>query len=318
MTYNLYLGADLTPIVIAPPEDIPQVVSNIVRQVNQTNFPQRSKSIARLIKRTRPDLIGLQEVAFWSVKSTTGKSVLNFLNILLNDLRNMGLRYRVIALNRNFLGQLPDASGSIVKFLDRDVILARCNAPFKITNKQEKNFQTNLTLEVAGQPFTILRGYSFVDITFPNHNKVRFLNTHLEPDSAEVRLAQAKELISNPLATSLPVVAVGDFNSNPANSTNQAYRALINAGFKDAWNIAGRGPGFTALQAPNLLNPISTLKERIDFILYRNALVPKKKNKFIQFKVQQIRTIGDTQRNRTPSGLWPSDHAGVVGQLRII
>jgi hypothetical protein len=36
------------------------------------------------------------------------------------------------------------------------------------------------------------------------------------------------------------------------------------------------------------------------------------------FKVKDIELIGNSQNDRTISGLWPSDHAGIVATLKLI
>ena len=68
---------------------------------------------------------------------------------------------------------------------------------------------------------------------------------------------------------------------------------------------AGPGPGYTCCQAGDLTNPVSQLYERIDIVFTRN----------IALVTGQSILIGDTPAERTPSGLWPSDHAGVVTRL---
>ena len=55
-----------------------------------------------------------------------------------------------------------------------------------------------------------------------------------------------------------------------------------------------------------MLNPVSLLTERIDFVLFRG-----------DFAVHSVEVVGDEPVDRTPSGLWPSDHAGVVAQLEV-
>ncbi len=306
MTWNIYIGADLTPLINTTPEQLPEVVTEVFDQFKQTDFCQRSKSIAMQICLSRPDIIGLQEAALWTKQSRTSDCVVNFLNILLRDLKALDLDYSVVAVNRNFRDRLPSSTGDIIELLDRDVILARSELPLEFTNIQEKNFQTNLVVPVGGQPLTILRGWSSVDICLYG-KKFRLVNTHLEAESEEIRFAQANELLTGPGSTDLPLVFIGDYNSNANACEAPTYDLLIDAGFKDSWHIAGIGPGFTAVQARNLLNPISTLSERIDLILFRN-----------RFCVKKINTVGDKQRDRTPSGLWPSDHAGVVTTFWLI
>ncbi|WP_432408384.1 endonuclease/exonuclease/phosphatase family protein [Wukongibacter sp. M2B1] len=303
MTWNIYFGADLTPLINTTPEEVPEVVAEIFNQFNQTNFTARYESISKQIYKTRPDIIGLHEVAVWTLQSPTSLDVIDFLDILLGDLSKLGLDYNIVAINRNFRNRLPSSTGSTIGILDRDVILARSKSPLKFSNIQENNFETNLVVPIGGQPFKVLRGWSSVDVCLFNH-KFRLVSTHLEANSSEVRFAQANELLKGPGVTNLPLIFIGDFNSNAEFDESQTYDLLIDSGFTDAWDIEDKGPGFTASQARNLLNPISTLNERIDLILFRN-----------RFDVRKINRIGNKQRDRTPSGLWPSDHAGVVAKL---
>ncbi len=133
-----------------------------------------------------------------------------------------------------------------------------------------------------------------------------FVTTHLKPNSATVQLAEAPELAQKAGDTALPLVFAGDFNANASSSSDPTfatYQALIDAGFYDAW-IRRDNPGYTCCQAPNLLNFQPTLDHRIDLILLRGDL-----------SIRMINLVGDQQSDRTPSGLWPSDHAGVVATL---
>jgi len=114
------------------------------------------------------------------------------------------------------------------------------------------------------------------------------------------------ELLQAAGATNLPLVFIGDFNSDPITGSTAAYGTLTAAGFTDAWGVAGVGPGFTCCQESFLLNPGSTLSRRIDLVLVRG-----------DFAVLGIDVVGDESSDRTPSGLWPSDHAGVVATLRL-
>ena len=106
------------------------------------------------------------------------------------------------------------------------------------------------------------------------------------------------------------MVFAGDFNTvagDPAHPTFPTYQLFIDAGFIDAWKQKYPTlPGFTCCQASNLLNPISALSLRIDLVLTRGAV-----------SVQDIKVVGDRAIDRTSSGLWPSDHAGLVATLRI-
>ena len=52
--------------------------------------------------------------------------------------------------------------------------------------------------------------------------------------------------------------------------------------------------------------PSSDLSVRIDYVLGRGPIA-----------AQNLYLVGATPSARTPSGLWPSDHAGVVATLKI-
>ncbi|MEO7403230.1 MAG: endonuclease/exonuclease/phosphatase family protein, partial [Burkholderiales bacterium] len=124
-----------------------------------------------------------------------------------------------------------------------------------------------------------------------------------------IPLAQARELMVTAGNTHWPVVLVGDFNSTANDATNPTfatYRSFIDAGFVDTWlETQPVNPGFTCCQAPDLLNPDSSLNFRIDLVFVR-----------VGIDVVNASVIGDKQVDRTPSGLWPSDHAGVTAKLK--
>lgn len=101
MTWNIYLGADVTPLIGTMPNQVPE-----------------------------PDLIGLQEVALLIVKSLRITRMIDFLSILLQELKRLGLNYNVVAINKNTKIRLPSSRRNIIGLLDRDVILVRDKSPF--------------------------------------------------------------------------------------------------------------------------------------------------------------------------------------------
>jgi len=107
---------------------------------------------------------------------------------------------------------------------------------------------------------------------------------------------------------------VGDINSSPEHpviSMGQIqiippYKQLEGAGYLDLWTLRnGNPPGFTCCQEENLLNPESALSERVDLIFSSEAPINKVK----------VNIVGNDEADKTPTGLWPSDHAGVVTQM---
>jgi hypothetical protein len=149
MTRNLYLGADLGPVIAAEtPEQVVTASGAILRDVIANDFPTRAEGLADEILRTRPDLVGLQEVAFWQTTPITPAGTaltIDYLDLLLDEL-NQGPgpdRYEVVVVQNEFGTEVPaDANGVaddgpggeladaevLGKLLMRDVILARTGA----------------------------------------------------------------------------------------------------------------------------------------------------------------------------------------------
>jgi endonuclease/exonuclease/phosphatase family metal-dependent hydrolase len=133
------------------------------------------------------------------------------------------------------------------------------------------------------------------------------VSVHLVPNQATI-LTHTDELLTKTASPTLPLVFGGDFNTraeNPNDPSYLIYQKLIDAGLTDAWNphIHRPGLGLTCCQDASLLKP-SSLVARVDLILFRGA-----------FAVEDINLIGNKEIDRTPSGLWPSDHAGIVATL---
>jgi endonuclease/exonuclease/phosphatase family metal-dependent hydrolase len=322
MTWNIYLGASLTPIFVATtPQEFVAAVGSAYNRIQASNFTERANSIADEIQETHPDLIGLQEVSLLRTQSPSdGLRTLatnvssDYLQLLIDVLAARGLIYEPIVVQTAFDSEVPGLiNGSLadIRLTDREVILASADRDFTLSNIQGARFAANFTITTALGPFSIPRAWVSVDVTFDHGDKARIVSTHLEPIlhpqlSPIIQGLQADELINGPANTNLPVVILGDFNSNADGTGTPTYSKMINADFIDTWNKAGEGAGFTCCQAENLLNPNSSLGERIDFMFFKGT-----------FDVKDIELVGNQQNDRTISGLWPSDHAGVVANLNL-
>ena len=313
-SYNLYLGADLSPLFAARSQaELVGAAATVYARMEATRPPERMRRIAGLLAEERPDVVGLQEVARWETGPLGGalRPTYDFLPLLLRSLAARGEHYVPVASNDNFTGQLPISATTQARFLDRDVILVRARSlarGLQVSRPQSGRFAAELTIPTAipGLTFSVPRGWSSVDLR-KNGRTVRFVNTHLEAFSPLVRAAQARELVAVVEASRPPVVLVGDLNSPPDDATG-AYGLVRAAGLVDAWVVAeSPAGGATSGQAPDLRNPVSELDSRIDFVLYE----PR------GLRAVRAEVIGDEQRDRTRSGLWPSDHAGVVATLRL-
>ena len=66
MTRNIYLGGNIFLPIGAPDRaTFESKTQELWNQIQFTNFPARAKLLANEVKKTKPDLIGLQEVAIW-------------------------------------------------------------------------------------------------------------------------------------------------------------------------------------------------------------------------------------------------------------
>ena len=120
MTRNIFLGADLGPALGAGGfEEFIEANGGILREVDETNFPLRAQGLAEEIKRKKPDLIGLQEVAWWRTgpvaipPALTGgpfgavTTEYDFLEILLDELEARGMSYDPAVVKDEFDLEAP-------------------------------------------------------------------------------------------------------------------------------------------------------------------------------------------------------------------
>lgn len=314
MTQNLYLGADLVPVLTAP--DFPSFQAALKAawdEVQATNFPERAWAIAEQIKKRKPDLIAVQEAVLWRTGALFNPAPaedvrFDFLQILLDALAAFGLDYTPAVPVTNIDVEVPlVVDGIDVRLTDRGAILVRDD--LEISNPQAANFETLLVVSVQGSPVPVKRGWMAVDVEVRGE-RFRFVNAHLEALAPIVRDVQTNELLAGPLKTADPVVLVGDLNATPGEPGT--YGKLIADGFRDAWTKGEPDdPGFTCCQAPHLRNGVSSLDRRIDFVLLRDGVGSA------QSRIRNIELLGEEAGDRTPSGLWFSDHAGIQTRLRL-
>lgn len=340
LTRNLYVGADIEAALAAPadPDDplqLPALVAELWQDVLDTRFEERAGALADEIAELRPHLVGLQEVSEFRIQSpgdfVTGVVVpnasetdvrLDFLALLLEALADHGLAYRVAATSDNFDIEMPMLAGfgpagpqfDDIRLLDADVVLAREDV--ETSNARAETFDAVFAPVVGGLPLEIRRGFVTVDVEVDGVG-YRFANTHLEPvgeGGADIHLAQAAQLMADLASAPGPVILVGDLNTGPDAGSGSAYDGLLDAGFVDGWGLRGPGgDGATCCHAADLLNPASELTDRIDLVLYRDGFTASGRPFQGAFATT---VVGEEPSDRTPSGLWPSDHAGVGAVLR--
>jgi endonuclease/exonuclease/phosphatase family metal-dependent hydrolase len=200
---------------------------------------------------------------------------------------------------------LPSANGDFVQYTDRDAVLVRPGVP--VVDTASANFDTHFDFPV-GDPedpidvISVVRGWVSATVEMRGR-EWRFVSTHLEDLDPDVQAGQAAELVAEGGPAAGPgTILVGDINSDAA-AGGATYESLIAAGFSDAWSETNPDPGYTWGFDP-LDDPSATLTERFDVVLYRDV-----------FSASSARLVGDQTSDMTASGLWPSDHAGVVAIL---
>jgi hypothetical protein len=353
MTRNVYLGADINRPVDAAltaqavgggTSEILVALANGTETtraiVDDTDFHVRARLLADEIKRTSPDLVGLQEVALWrsgpleldrvGVVNATEVDY-DFLQILLDELRAQGARYTTAVVggradveSPSFTGSPYDGtiggSGRDIRLTMRDVILVRDNASLRITDTHDEIFEHNLSLGVLGVDFDFDRGYQWADVRAGGQS-FRFVNTHLEAFSSNIALVQAHQMLTEATATNTSTVIACDCNSDPLNSSvkedigdtvpHKAPYELITQTYTDQWlEWAPAEEGWTSGLNELVDEAPPTWTHRIDMIFGRTASGDL-------LGVDRGEVTGTQLTDRDPAtGLWPSDHAGVVLRLR--
>ena len=315
MTRNMFLGTDLKPIFNATSQ--PALFAAVAAgwaQVQANDIPTRAKAMAREIAADKPELVGLQEAMLFQTDTPPDgpatpaeTTAYDFVGLLVAELADRGLEYEPVSVYAGTDAELPSGVPPTmdVRLRDRVVVLVRRDGHGKheleTSNPQSGRYAAALTVPTAAGPLPLPRGWASVDVTMDGRS-FRFVTTHLEAFSSQIRNPQATQLVAGPTATTMPVVLVGDFNSGPGTDTG-AYGILTGGGFTDAWSSSD---GLTCCHAVDLSNPDPTLTKRVDLVLTKGG-----------FETRKIEVVGEEPHDRTRSGLWPSDHAGVVAKLRL-
>lgn len=314
LSRNLYLGAELTPVIQSTtPQQFLAATTAVWAMVNRNDFHVRARAIAEEIAWTRPALIGLQEAYTWRIQDpgdalaggTTPATtvVYDYVPEILAQLQRRGLHYRVAAQVELFDFEAPIATGQDVRMTDHGVVLAR--ADVETRNPAGQVYATLLPVQVLGQVHPVKRGWAAVDARLHGGAWLRFVSTHLESYAAPVRVAQAQELAAALASLTGPVVLVGDLNSHPG---EEGEAVLAAAGFTDAWStLYPARPGLSCCWLEDLTipsPPAPPFSERIDYVLYRGARI----------RPLLADVLGDRPWERE-RGLWPSDHGGVAAWL---
>src|SRR5437588_1830748 len=324
LTWNVYVGADIGRVLAArTAEEAVVLATEEWGHVQATDFPARAGALARAIAAQRPHVVGLEELALYRTTDNpfepATRVAYDFLQLVIDSLHGCGLDYTAAAVDRTSDLQVPviagvDASGQPilagVRWTDGDAVLVRADVPY--VDAKSGVYAASQVVTIGGVTSVLSQGWSSVDATVDGR-AYRFVVTHLVGQEApDVQLAQAGELLALLSAETGSTILVGDFNSDaygidPTRVT-PTYGMMLAAGYRDMWIEPERqARGLTCCQQADLLNARSTFDQRIDFVFTRN----------LPAGTQPVRrgVVGDRPGDRTASGLWPSDHAGVAVTL---
>jgi endonuclease/exonuclease/phosphatase family metal-dependent hydrolase len=338
MTRNVYLGASLGPAIGAA--DLAALVAGtgeILREVDDNEFPTRAEGLAQEILEKKPDLVGLQEVAWWltapvsyavldpRVPPSANHTRYNYLDELLGHLNQRKQEYEVVVVQEEFDFEAPadldgnpgtgDPLGADIngRLIMRDVILARSAAYVRTWNEQGEHFTTLLSLPITIDPLAfvdVVRGWTATDARVRGSEPFRFVNTHLEAFDPFVREAQAGELVApdGPATSDLPVILVGDLNSDDDTVTfpnTLAYELLLDAGMVP---ISTDEPLSCCLNSSFLgdadPDDITDFDHQVDHIMTRDP-------HNVLLRHSEVTGLEPV------NGFWNSDHAGVFSRLRL-
>jgi endonuclease/exonuclease/phosphatase family metal-dependent hydrolase len=358
MSRNIYLGADVGVALDLIP-DMPAAAQFMWDQVKKNDFSKRSIALAAEIQTYKPDVIGLQEATIWYCKKNAWSkkvAVFNFTDQLLEALGGdyvLASKDGKTAFNPGysinpipFLTMVKDPT-RFQKLFGQDKAACGFQIGDALAIKKELSAQVinvgnteyEASYSIVPTLMTIYRGYTWADIAIEDI-PVRFISTHLEsiwdenkvPNSAK----QAAQLIEDVRETNMPLVVIGDFNSDPrdprpANAANpglqptaseecpagsskcNAYRLMKDADFNDAgpdasdpttytWgmNALLTGPDPDRLKSAQGMGNEYGFTDRLDYIFTKNG---------VDVSTSQI--IG----YKAP---YATDHAGVFAEFTIL
>ena len=248
----------------------------------------------------------------------------DYLQELLDELNAGGTHYEVVVVQNEFDLEAPADENGVAgdgpnpaianaeingRLTMRDVILARRGAGVDTKNPQSANFTTNLVVTVAGVPVTVKRGWTATDARVRGTGWFRFVNTHLEAFQPLVRQAQAAELVAptGPATSDLPVVLVGDLNSDDDTVTGAdrlAYETLLAAGMVERSTADPLSCCIdSSLLAVGKGGSEADFDHQVDHIMPRDP---------------EAVTLQDSGVSgiQPVNGFWDSDHAGLFSALR--
>jgi endonuclease/exonuclease/phosphatase family metal-dependent hydrolase len=331
-TQNLWLGGETGPLFSIDLGNLLEVipaVNTFWGEVLASDIPGRAAEVVNEIESRQPDIVALQEAVGYVLGNlnlvngsfTPTAPGPDLLAAVMAEIGARGLPYTIAAMQPTtgiaLPSGFPDATftAPALAVQDRVVMLKRND----ITATETASGLYDERIDLG--PVDFVRGWVRVTVErdgVPHH----FVGTHLETQGTRsVNEAQGLELIALADALDGVTVLMGDFNSDAAAdpsapSYTDTYGNLMAAGFTDAWAQGPHGAKDAGLTCCQEDTPeVRELHQRIDFVLVRPALPGGNNGNHRGWFRTEV--LGTSEADRTPSGLWPSDHAGVASWLKL-
>lgn len=356
MSRNIYLGADIFPVLEAAqdpnPIAVPMAVSGVFQTVQQTNFPERAQALADEIERRKPDVIGLQEVSTWRTQipgdflignpTPASDVAYDFLEILQASLEARDLHYNVAVSVDNADLELPmivgvEADGVTpifgdLRLSDRDVILVKDSPRVSYSTTIANNFTVNGITSVGGTNIEFTRGYTIADVNVRGAD-YRFVNTHLETGGSEpyitlqaIQMNELMQVIEATTPSSTPVILLGDFNSSPNDlpfTSTSGIPGLDGLPLVPPY-LQAVGTGYLDLwlSKPRARDGFTCCFDGAvsdeDASLYERIDHIFFNPKDREINKLKIKRVGQSNADMTDeNALYPSDHAGLFGKIKL-
>ncbi|HEY5911641.1 MAG TPA: endonuclease/exonuclease/phosphatase family protein [Verrucomicrobiae bacterium] len=323
---NAYVGGPIeAPLALDPTDpnyemNLLVTVTTVFGQILAADPPARMTALADEIAAQRPDVAALQELYTIATAPNTPTGAgdytvaYDYLGLLTNALAAKGAHYQVVVVATEsdvevpMIASLQPFTLAWGRIIDHEAILVRTDLPpgyLQASNPQTGRFSIYPQVPLGGNIISIYRGWCSVDV-FTRGERFRLICTHPHDESIPaIQRAEVVELLADLADVEMPVMIVGDLNSDPFNRNGtDSYSAFAEAGFKDTWatlhpdDLAG---GLTWGHDPALADPGTEFVYRLDYVFYRG-------DRFAPTAFE----ILDPRISLTTPPLWPSDHKAIV------
>jgi len=358
MTRDLYLGARIDPVAEATAPALVDFIDRYgkaLRTVDANNFNVRARGLANEIRRSSPDLVGLQDVALWRTgpaqvatpldgSITTDVIHVDFLDELMYRLNQRRKLYRVVHVQKQSDFDMPadyngapgdgppgenrtDPNGEInARLTLQDVIIARNGAGVKVRTTSGAAFTSQGSFPYArdGEPSLSAQGdptFEFVPLGNRGWN------------SAEVKVRRSPwfRFVNTQLedfsqfkvrtAQATELVSPGgpmDSGSMPAILVGSLNTGADMTQASDRLAYSALLAGGLRSRIPKKLNTCCIASEVLTTRRKKPNFTSQTDHILVSHprRFQRVKTV--ITGNIPGAKLWNSDHAGVVSSLRIL